>query len=167
LNDIERHLEEDNDTEEDIWNDVHDRYDNGEKNPLQMQYQLKSMAHEEKVKSENQQKGEHFNYSRDLTLLSGIILTAATYKIHALFATTVIGAGYKIFKDSLVKIDGKDKNIYEKIDSFGLEFLYYLVGVTAAVYFFHTYAAERFVVENAGTVATATSEVVTLAQSII
>lgn len=166
MNDISKHLEED-DAEQQIWQDAHNKYDDGNIDPLKMQYHLKEMEHGEKVKAENSSKGEYFNYSRDFTLLTGTFLTAATFKIHALFATTVIGAGYKILTDSLNHVDGKDENFYEKLDSFGLEFPYYIIGAATTAYLLYTISGERIVLENAGTVATATSEVITLAQAII
>ena len=144
------------------WTYAHQKYEDGDKNPLEMQYHLKEMDHKEKVKKEINKKADNLDYDKFDCLLAGLLTISFTYLLHPLLLTVWVAFAAKIIQDSREELS-KDDNKWQKLDDFGFELPYYIAGTLVSVYFFTSLQAEYIIWSKAGTLATIGLEVMRVA----
>lgn len=140
------------------WGIEHDLYDNGSTQPLLNLIDSKAREKAYEMESQLKKKGVNLNYDKGDTLITGLVLTGLTYTIHAVMLSLWLTVAYKIYRDS--KINGEEhQNIWEKLDAFGFELFYFLVGSVIAAYTFDVMLDYTILLSEAGTLATITLEV--------
>lgn len=144
------------------WNYAHEKYEDGNTKPLEMQYHLKEMDHKEKVEQEVEKKGGYLDYDKSDAGHASAILSALSILGHPLVLTVWITLGYKVFRDSQGQINGED-TFWERLDQFGFELFYYLTYSAAVAYLLIGLQGQEIVLSNAGTVAQLLVEVMAFA----
>lgn len=160
LDEITEELEEQrNEQYDEQWEKAYELWEE-ENDPSMMKSMVDQFSSIQKIKAKEriQKKGESLDYDRTDSFTFGTLTMAASIVYHPLILSIWITGGYKILKDSYGKLDNGASDNWERLDRFGLETFYYLVGSITALYFFTVMRGEELILSNAGTVAQASLE---------
>jgi len=135
------------------WAEAYDKWEEeGDRSMIENLIEQRSKVHQLNTLQEIKRKGHELNYDKFDTLVSGTLITAAAIKIHPLILSAWVATGYKLLKDSYRSIESDSETIWQKLDDFGPELGYYIIGTTLAYYFFINLQNGDLVLSQGGTV---------------